>query len=121
MNRIFNAVTASVFAAALCVGASAQDHGNDHKDDGHGNQGQAQHADNNHGGPGQQHNNNQYVRHTDWHKGSRLAPNDWNRGDRIDAHGGKDMARADFSGGAGGARRGAEAISVVARCGRFDV
>jgi Ni/Co efflux regulator RcnB len=92
VNRIVHAVTASVFAAALSVGASAQNHqDNDHHDNGgppqhnggppqQHNNGQPQHN----GGPPQHYDNNHYVHHTDWHKGARMAPNDWNRGDRID-------------------------------------
>ena len=72
MKQLIHAVTVSVFAAALCVGASAQDHRDDHHDDHH-DQGPQQHYDNSH-----------YVRHDDWHKGTHLAPADWNRGDRID-------------------------------------
>ena len=30
------------------------------------------------------HDNNQYVRHDEWHKGTRLNHDDWNRGDRVD-------------------------------------
>lgn len=29
------------------------------------------------------HDNSHYVRHSEWHKGARIAPNDWNRGDHI--------------------------------------
>ena len=75
MNRFIHAATMSVLATVLCVGASAQDHRDDHHDDHHDDRGPAQHYDNNH-----------YVRHDDWHKGSRLAPADWNRGDRVDYH-----------------------------------
>ena len=68
-------------AAALCVSAPAQNHGNDRRDDHHDDHNAGQRNDR---GPAQQYDNNRYVRHNDWHKGSRLAPSDWNRGDRVD-------------------------------------
>jgi len=30
------------------------------------------------------HDNHQYVRHSEWHKGARISHDDWNRGDHID-------------------------------------
>ena len=80
MKRTILAAFTGVLAAGLCAGASAQDHRDDRHDDHH----DARRDD--HRGPDQHFDNNHYVRHNDWHKGSRLAPADWNRGDRIDYH-----------------------------------
>ena len=30
------------------------------------------------------HDNAQYTRHDEWHKGARINQNDWNRGDQVD-------------------------------------
>jgi Ni/Co efflux regulator RcnB len=30
------------------------------------------------------HDNHQYVRHNEWHKGARISHDDWNRGEKID-------------------------------------
>ena len=72
MKKVFSVVAASVFAVALCAGASAQDHRDDHRDD---HRGPA---------PAPRYDNNHYVRHSNWRKGYRMNRNDWNRGDRID-------------------------------------
>lgn len=68
-------------AAALCVSAPAQNHGDDRRDDHHDDHRGGQRNDRR---PAQGYDNNRYVRHNDWHRGSRLAPSDWNRGDRVD-------------------------------------
>ena len=54
--------TLSILALAMACGSSAavaQDHG-DH------------------------HDNSQYVRHDEWHKGAKINHDDWNRGDQVD-------------------------------------
>lgn len=97
VNRIIHAATVSVFAAALCAGTFAQDRRYDQNNGRPNGQNNGRPFDQNNGrpngqyndrpdqrGPSQQFDNNRYVRHNDWRKGSRLAQSDWNRGDRID-------------------------------------
>ncbi|MGA8529263.1 MAG: RcnB family protein [Acidobacteriaceae bacterium] len=33
-----------------------------------------------------QHNNQHYVHHQEWHKGARISHDDWNRGETVDWH-----------------------------------
>ena len=33
-----------------------------------------------------QHGNQTYVRHTEWHKGAKINQDDWNRGEQVDWH-----------------------------------
>src|ERR1700735_263167 len=32
------------------------------------------------------HDNQTYVRHTEWHKGAKISHDDWNRGEQVDWH-----------------------------------
>ncbi len=70
MTSFRKALTFSILALALVFSsgaAFAQDHRDDHHDN----------------GP-QHHDNNQYTRHKEWHKGARISHDDWNRGDQVD-------------------------------------
>jgi Ni/Co efflux regulator RcnB len=63
MTSFRKASTLSILVLALIFSsgiAAAQDHHDDH------------------------HDNSQYVRHNEWHKGAHINHDDWNRGDQVD-------------------------------------
>jgi Ni/Co efflux regulator RcnB len=72
MLKLQKAISVFTLAAVFSAGAAfAQEHHDDRQND-H----QSDHHDD--------HSN--YVRHDDWHKGSRIQQSDWNRGQQVDWH-----------------------------------
>ena len=87
MIRFGKFVALSTLSAVLCTGAMFAQDNNDQRNNDQQNRGNGHDQQNNdarHDQGANNHDNHQYVRHTEWKKGARMQQQDWGRGEPVD-------------------------------------